>query len=384
MKIKDLQLSFVKRGNAGRIVVSLLCVATMMIFSEPLLANTENVAVRQQQNQITVKGRVIDEEGTPLIGASILNVKTGQGVTADLDGNFTIIAFADETLDVMYVGYVTVSLKATETPETIVMSIDHQSLDEVVVVGYGTQKKVNLTGAIGIADGDVMKNRPIGNIAQGLQGVVPNLNISFESGAPTSKATFNIRGATSLNGGSALILVDGVETNDLSLLNPQDIESVSVLKDASSAAVYGARAAFGVVLITTKKGNKNQKPQVSYNNNFSWSSPSRLPDGLSSDKWIHAMNQAGVNSGEGAYFSDKQVAAIDAFIKDPTNNPSAFLDANGDYTKKVNGRMQGILIGLMSYIKMQPSCNNTMQASMVVRRTFHTMALLAIKIRLVY
>ena len=165
------------------------------------------------------------------------------------------------------------------------------SLNEVVVVGYGTQKKLNLTGAVTTASGEILENRPIGNIAQGLQGMVPNLNITFNSGQPNQAAKINIRGNTSLNGGNALILVDGVEISDLSLVNPQDVESVSVLKDASAAAVYGARAAFGVMLVTTKKGKRNQKTRVTYSNNLSWSSPARLPEMPRSDVWARMWNK---------------------------------------------------------------------------------------------
>lgn len=199
-------------------------------------------------------------------------------------------------------------------------------------MGYGVQKKVNLTGAVGIADGKSLENRPIGNVAQGLQGLVPNLNIDFDSGNPTAKTTFNVRGSTSLNGGQALLLVDGVEMDDLSYMNPQDIESVSVLKDASSSSIYGARAAFGVVLITTKRGKKDQKLQVNYNNNFSWSVVSNIPDSPSSDKWIRAINQCGINSGSGPYFSEQQVNAIDAYING--TGPSAFLATDNSMTRE--------------------------------------------------
>ena len=129
-------------------------------------------------------------------------------------------------------------------------------------------------------------------------------------------------------------MVDGVETGDISLLNPQDIESVSVLKDASSAAVYGSRAAFGVVLITTKKGQQGQKMRVNYNNNFAWSTPSRLPDGVSSDKWVNAINLANSNNGGGNYWKPAHVAAVEAYCKNPSQNPSAFEDMTGDFTKK--------------------------------------------------
>ena len=129
------------------------------------------------------------------------------------------------------------------------MEENTSSLNEVVVVGYGTQKKLNLTGAVTTASGDVLEDRPIGNIAQGLQGVIPNLNITFNSGQPNEAAKINIRGNTSLNGGSALILVDGVEISDLSLLNPQDVESISVLKDKSAQAVYGDKGKNGVIIV---------------------------------------------------------------------------------------------------------------------------------------
>lgn len=317
--------------------ISLILLAGAFCFPKSVYADPapakQNMNVSQQTGKVS--GTVVDEFG-PVAGASVVVKGTTNGNITDMDGNFALEGVKNgDIILISFIGYTTQEVKYTgQSVLNIKLAEDSQTLDEVVVVGYGTQKKVNLTGAVGIADGEVMENRPIGNIAQGLQGVVPNLNISFKDGSPNAETVFNVRGATSLNGGNALLLVDGVETNDLSLLNPQDIESVSVLKDASSAAVYGARAAFGVVLITTKKGKKDQKVQVNYNNNFSWSSPSRLPDGVSSDKWIRAVNQANSNNGSGNYFSDKQVAAIDAHIKDPLNNPSAFLDTDGSYTGK--------------------------------------------------
>ena len=283
----------------------------------------------QQDGKVT--GTVTDEMG-PVIGASVVVKGTTNGNITDFDGKFTLEGLNNgDIIQVSYIGYTTQEITYTgQAAISVKLEEDSKKLEEVVVVGYGTQKKVNLTGAVGVAEGDVLEDRPIGNIAQGLQGVVPNLNIDFSSGDPNASTTFNIRGATSLNGGSALLLVDGVEQEDLSLLNPQDIESVSVLKDAASASIYGARAAFGVVLITTKKGKKAQKMQINYNNNFSWSKASRLPDGISSDKWIRALNQSYINGGEGAYFSDAQVAAIDAYIAG--TGPSSFVDETGQYT----------------------------------------------------
>lgn len=299
------------------------------------LSNKEVAATEITQQKSTCTGVVKDATGETVIGASVMVKGTTNGTITGLDGDFSIPNVDNGAIiQISFVGYVTQEVKWNGAPLNVVLKDDTKTLDEVVVVGYGTQKKVNLTGSVAMADGDVLQDRPISNIAQGLQGAIPNLNITFDSGNPNATTKFNIRGTTSLNGGSALVLVDGVETSDLSLLNPQDIENVSVLKDASSAAVYGARAAFGVILITTKKGQTNQKLRVNYNNNFSWSSPSRLPDGISADKWINAQNQANINNGGGAYWKPAHVAAVEAYCKDPNNNPSAFLDTTGDFTSK--------------------------------------------------
>ena len=231
-----------------------------------------------------------------------------------------------------YIGFSTKKVWVSDETDflKIVLEESSASLNEVVVVGYGTQKKLNLTGAVTTASGDILENRPIGNIAQGLQGIVPNLNITFDSGQPNEAAKINIRGNTSLNGGNALILVDGVEISDLSLINPQDVESVSVLKDASAAAVYGARAAFGVMLVTTKKGNRNQKTRVTYNNNLSWSSPARLPEMPRADVWARMWNKAYDYESPGSYyFNDRFLAALDAHIADPVNNPAILVDTEG-------------------------------------------------------
>ena len=274
--------------------ISLILLAGATCFPASIFAETtpskQSMNISQQSGKVT--GTVEDDLG-PVAGASVVVKGTTNGNITDMDGNFTLEGVKNgDIIQISFIGYTTQEIKYTGQPTIqIKLAEDTQKLEEVVVVGYGTQKKVNLTGAVGVADGAVLEDRPIGNIAQGLQGVVPNLNIDFASGDPTASTTFNIRGTTSLNGGSALLLVDGVETEDLSLLNPQDIESVSVLKDAASASIYGARAAFGVVLITTKKGKKAQKVQVNYNNNLSWSMASRLPDGISSDKWLRAMNR---------------------------------------------------------------------------------------------
>ena len=313
--------------------ISLILLAGATCFPASIFAETmpskQGMNISQQNGKVT--GTVVDDLG-PVAGASVVVKGTTNGNITDMDGNFTLEGVKNgDIIQISFIGYTTQEIKYTgQSTLQIKLAEATQKLEEVVVVGYGVQKKVNLTGAVGIADSEILEDRPIGNIAQGLQGAIPNLNIDFASGNPNAATTFNVRGATSLNGGQALLLVDGVETSDLSLLNPQDIESVSVLKDAASASIYGARAAFGVVLITTKKGKKEQKVQINYNNNFSWSMASRLPDGVSSDKWIRAMNQANVNNGSGQYFKDEHVQAVDDFIAG--RGPSAFYTTDNSIT----------------------------------------------------
>ena len=312
--------------------ISLILLAGATCFPAITFAETmpakQSMNISQQDGKVT--GTVEDDLG-PVPGASVVVKGTTNGNITDMDGNFTLEGVKNgDIIQISFIGYTTQEITYTgQSTLHIKLAEDTQKLEEVVVVGYGVQKKVNLTGAVGIADGDILEDRPIGNIAQGLQGVVPNLNIDFSSGDPTASTTFNVRGATSLNGGSALLLVDGVETADLSLLNPQDIESVSVLKDAASASIYGARAAFGVVLITTKKGKKEQKVQVNYNNNFSWSTASRLPEGISSDKWLRAMNEAGTNSSAWTW-SPALVEAVDKYLAG--QGPSSFPNTDGQIT----------------------------------------------------
>lgn len=302
-----------------------------------IIARTEDERSVQEKQVVTgytIKGVVVDNQGYPLPGVNIKVKDATQGTITDINGNFQLEVKGDKRVQLIasYVGFETKSVWVTGETTNLKITLEESSaaLDEVVVVGYGTQKKVNLTGAVASTSGEILENRPIGNIAQGLQGVVPNLNITFNSGQPNEQAKINIRGNTSLNGGSALILVDGVEITDLSLLNPQDVESVSVLKDASSAAVYGARAAFGVMLITTKKGKRNEKARVNYGSNFSWSNPARLPKMPRSDVWARMWNKAFDYDTPGRYyFSDKFLEALDAHIADPENNPAILVDTEG-------------------------------------------------------
>ncbi len=204
---------------------------------------------------IVVTGTVTDGSGEPMPGVNVVVKGSTTGVISGFDGKYTItVPNKDAVLVFSFIGYATQEIVIGDrTTINIALAEDTREIEEVVVVGYGTQKKVNLTGAVGVAGSDRLENRTITSVGQGLQGVIPGLNITYDSGDPNESADFNIRGFESINGGSPLILVDGVPMN-VEKINTNDIKSVSVLKDASSAAIYGARAAFGVILVETKKG----------------------------------------------------------------------------------------------------------------------------------
>jgi TonB-linked SusC/RagA family outer membrane protein len=239
-----------------------------------LLAST---AVYGQR--ITITGTVTDEKGITLPGATVQVKGTSQGVLTDLNGKYSIdVASSNSTLTFSFVGFILKEVAVlNQTSVNVMLSSDTRALDEVVVVGYGTQKKLNLTAAVDQVTSEALEGRAVPNLTQGLQGVMPNLNIRLLDGKPIQAPSYNIRGTTSIGqGGSALILIDGVE-GDPSLLNPNDIASVSILKDAASAAIYGARGVFGVVLITTKNPEKG-KTSVTFSTNYSIKSPIALPD----------------------------------------------------------------------------------------------------------
>lgn len=234
--------------------------------------------VEQEPADHTVTGEVRDMDGQPVIGASVMLAGTSAGTVTDLDGKFSIQAPEDGILRFSSIGYRSVDISLNgRAVLSVTMPEDNLYLDEVVVVGYGTQKKVNLTGAVDQISSDAFAGRPTANMTQMLQGAVPNLNINFTDGRPNGSPGYNIRGTTSIGqGGGALVLIDGVE-GDPSLINPNDIESVSVLKDAASSAIYGSRAPYGVVLITTKEASDG-KPTVTYSANFSFGVPTAIPD----------------------------------------------------------------------------------------------------------
>ena len=270
-------ISFYRTFEFGRRLIGLTIVMTVAMLTS-LSAQT-----------LVIRGKVTDAtDGTAVVGANVLIKSTTRGTISDADGMFTIEANPSDVLVVTFIGFQAQEVTiGNESMLNITLQPSADALEEVVVVGYGEQKKVNLSGAVDVVDSKALEARPIQSIGQGLQGMVPNLNIDFTNGAPGTTPSINIRGFTSLNGGNPLILVDNVplDPSELNYIAPSDIKSISVLKDASSAAIYGARAAFGVILITTKSGVKDGV-NIEYNNNFSWSKPTVLPNKIT-DPYIY-------------------------------------------------------------------------------------------------
>ena len=273
----------------------------MMLLPSPMAGAPKSIT-QQTQPVGLIKGSITSDSGEPLIGVTV-KVAGGQGAVTDIDGNFSVNAAPGTMLTFSYTGFKTQTAKA-QNGMRVVLESDVSNLNEVVVVGYGTQKKANLTGAVASVNGAVLENRPISNIGQGLQGVVPNLNVTMgRGGAPGASASFNVRGTTSLNGGEPLVLVDNVQM-DPNLVNPDDIESISVLKDAASAAIYGARAAYGVILITTKKGKLNSRPTVQFSASGYWQKPAVEMHNVNSLDYLRMIDIAYQNSGgSGHYFN---------------------------------------------------------------------------------
>jgi TonB-linked SusC/RagA family outer membrane protein len=282
-----------------------------------------------------IAGTVVNEKGEALEGVSVTVKGSLSGTTTSANGSFSLDVPDGAILVFTAVGYkekeITVSGNA---PLRIVLVAASESMEEVVVVGYGTQRRRDVSAAVSQVSGEVLENRPITNLGAGLQGVIPNLQITPQGGAPGQGSNFNIRGFTSINGGGPLILVDGV-VQDPNLVNPSDVASVTVLKDAASAAIYGARAAYGVILITTKAGKKDQTPVVNFSSSYGKNDLTLRPKYVNSLQYINYMDSANINAGNGAYFSQRVRDGVTAYVNDPAHNPYVLydpaIDKNGYY-----------------------------------------------------
>lgn len=257
-----------------------------------------------------------DKNGEALIGVSVKVKGTKIGTVTDINGAFVLNNIGSTSeLVFSYIGMNSQEIKVDNRSSISVKMVDNSvNMDEVVVVGFGTQKKVNLTGAVGTLDSKELEARPVQSVAQSLEGLVTGLNISQNQGSLESKPSINIRGVGTIgqgSSGSPLILIDGME-GDINAINPQDIENISVLKDAAASSIYGSRAPFGVVLVTTKKG-KAGKMAISYSNNFRSSSPVSMPHMMDSYTFALYFNEASKNGGSGAFFDDAWLKRIQDF-----------------------------------------------------------------------
>lgn len=290
--------------------------------SDALTAPEQPMTAIVAQTGKTIKG-VVSDQNEPIIGANVMVKGTTNGTITDYDGNFSLTNVPENAiLQISFIGYLPQEVKVGNQQNLkIILKEDNQTLDEVVVVGYGSQKKVNLTGSVGQVDAKVLESRPITSAGSALQGTIPNLQITPTSGAPGADVNLNIRGTTSINGGGPLVLVDGVEMS-LSMLNPNDIANVTVLKDAAAAAIYGVRAAYGVVLVTTKSAGTDMKTTISYSGNLSFSTPTTLPD-MVGTSWEHAefINKACENANVNLIFRPESIEKMKAYAADPDNNP---------------------------------------------------------------
>ena len=260
-----------------------------------------------QQDRI-LRGTIIDTDGTPIIGANVVIKGSSNGTISDFDGHFSLEVKEGDVLVVSYIGYTDYEVRVgNQNNLSITLKEDSKALDEVVVVGYGTQTKVNLTGAVSTISKDDLVNRPVTNVSSALQGLTPGVTITSGTGQPGNDAsTIRVRGVGTLNNANPYILVDGIETGTFDSIDPNDIESISVLKDAASAAIYGSKAANGVILVTTKRGKKG-KATVSYNGNVSFSNVTTLIDRLSSYDCARLYNQLLTQSGGSPRFTDEDL-----------------------------------------------------------------------------
>lgn len=290
--------------------------------------NSDNLNKSDELQQARVAVTVTDENGNPLPGVTVTVKGTTLGGLTDGSGKYTISNVPENsTLVFSFIGMKTQEIPASGRAQIdVVLKEEDTVLDEVVVIGYGTQKKINLTGAVSTVDSKVLESRPIANVGQGLQGTISNLNITQTSGALGASPAYNIRGNTSINGGSPLILVNGIPM-DVNLLNPNDIENVTVLKDAASAAIYGARAAYGVILITTKSGSQS-KPKISLSSNYAISSPIVYFETMNTLERMAFMNEGNMRVNGVPYYQFDQY--YEAAILNHINNggPETFQHPN--------------------------------------------------------
>ena len=364
-----------KKNRVSRVSAFLMILLAGSLAMGNALAEGSKAALKSatEAQQRTVTGKVVDAQGNPVPGASVMIAGTNRGAVTATDGSFSLAVPDGAELEVSFLGYITVTVPA-RNGMTVVLNEDTEYLEEVVVVGYGTQKKANLTGAVSTVDVEkTLDSKSETNLGKALQGAVPGLTVININGDINADPTITIRGIGTLsNSGisTPLYIVDGVPIDNISFLNPQDIENISVLKDAASTSIYGTRAAFGVVMITTKAGKVNDRAIVRYTNNFGWSQATNLADYDILSKQVAAFNEVNKNMGVeselfGIYFDDpKFISAVDAWEKKHNGKaPYREMVLNDDYYLNANGSGSYVadwdVVGIV-FNNATPSQNHTL------------------------
>ena len=309
-------------------------------------------ATPQKGKRHTVKGKVVDSKGEPIIGATIVVKGSKVATVTDVDGNY-VLQDVPENAKLVFssLGFASKELGSKGGTLDVSLGEDQQMLNEVVVVGYGIQKKVDLTGAVSSVKGDDLNLRPVTDASQSLQGMVPGLLVTNGSaGRPGATGTLTLRGQGNLSGtGTPYVLVDGIEMS-LSDVNPNDIESISVLKDAAACAIYGARAAYGVILVTTKQGAEG-KMRVNYQGTVGWSAPTVLPKMVNAVDFTTFWNDGVTNANSSRRYSDEKIALLKQYMKDPKSvDPWQELDPTASMNPAFENSEKGI--GNVDYFKL--------------------------------
>lgn len=304
-----------------------LAIASLFILAPDINAGQASILSTSQTKNTLVKGTVKDASGEPLIGVSVsVKGKSGIGTITDINGNFSIQCDANDTLVFSYIGYATLEFPVNRKSSlSISMKEDTKVLDEVIVVGYGTTTRKSAVGAVDQVKADMIENRPVANMTQALQGAAPNVIIQQRNHNPNdNKTNFNIRGISTLNDNSPLFVIDGLVADGESFnkLNPMDIENISILKDAGTAAIYGSRSSNGVVVVTTKKGKKNQRPVVRLSGMIGWENPDILFSPVAGYQNATLRNLAETNAGNAPKYTPDQIRDLAAH----QNEESWFFD----------------------------------------------------------
>lgn len=286
--------------------------------------------ISKKQEGTLIKGIVVDNTGKPLAGVNVIEKGSTRGTSTTENGTFEIrVKETEAVLLFSFLGYTSQQVVASTKDMRIILEEDISSLDDVVVVGYGTQRKANLTGAVSSVDMDkVLGDRPVSSASQALQGAMPGMQVTFGSGRPGQATDLNIRGVTSINGGTPLVLVDNVPMN-IDDVNPKDIQNVSVLKDAAAASIYGARAAFGVILITTKKAGRNQPTRFNYSTNLTTSNATTLPEKASPLEFVQGLKDFGNTTNWTGQNVDTWLGLLKEYEADPSKYPDGITTVNG-------------------------------------------------------